>query len=161
MTDNIARALALQAQRNIESAGLTDEQLADLTANTEARHIHDNKTILDNITTDKINEWDKKSTFSGNYNDLTNKPTIPSKMSELTNDANYAKTSELPKIDATLKQYGQAADAAKAGERIGEVEKKIPTKVSELTNDSKYATESQLLSVSYSDGIIKLSKEVN
>ena len=37
-------------------------------------HDHSNKTILDSITTSKINEWDSKSDFSGNYNDLTNKP---------------------------------------------------------------------------------------
>ena len=55
-------------------------------------HSHSNKTILDSITTSKINEWDSKSDFSGNYNDLTNKPTIPTKVSELTNDENYLTT---------------------------------------------------------------------
>lgn len=43
---------------------------------------------------------------------------IPSKVSELENDEKYAKTSELPQIDATLKQSGQAADAAETGKRI-------------------------------------------
>ena len=37
-------------------------------------HSHTNKTILDNITADKVTSWDNKSNFSGNYNDLTNKP---------------------------------------------------------------------------------------
>lgn len=41
-------------------------------------HSHSNKTVLDNITSSKVNSWDNKSTFSGSYNDLTNKPTIPS-----------------------------------------------------------------------------------
>lgn len=41
-------------------------------------HTHQNKATLDAITSAKINEWDNKSTFSGNYKDLTNKPTIPS-----------------------------------------------------------------------------------
>ena len=31
------------------------------------------------------------SSFSGSYNDLTNKPTIPTKTSQLTNDSNYVK----------------------------------------------------------------------
>ena len=34
----------------------------------------------------------------------------------------------------------------------------IPSRTSELTNDSHYATESQLLSISYSNGVLKLKK---
>ena len=52
-------------------------------------HSHNNKSVLDGITSDKIVEWNNKSVFSGNYNDLTNKPTIPTKVSELTNDEGY------------------------------------------------------------------------
>lgn len=36
-----------------------------------------------------INNWNNKSNFSGDYNDLQNKPTIPTKTSELTNDSNF------------------------------------------------------------------------
>ena len=52
-------------------------------------HSHSNKSVLDGITSNKITEWDNKSTFSGNYNDLTNKPTIPTKVSDLPNDSGY------------------------------------------------------------------------
>lgn len=38
------------------------------------------------ITSQDITDWNNKSDFSGNYNDLTNKPTIPTKTSDLTND---------------------------------------------------------------------------
>ena len=41
-------------------------------------HDHDNKVALDTVTEEKIASWDAKSNFSGSYNDLTNKPTIPS-----------------------------------------------------------------------------------
>lgn len=41
------------------------------------------------VTTAKINAWDAKSDFSGSYDDLTNKPTIPNKTSELTNDSGF------------------------------------------------------------------------
>lgn len=65
----------------------------------------------------KIAKWfvDLKTVaFTGKYSDLTGTPTIPSKLSELSNDAEYAKTSQ------------------------------IPTKVSSLSNDSKYQTETDV-----------------
>ena len=40
-------------------------------------HIHGNLPTLEKITADKISEWDNKSNFSGDYNDLINKPDIP------------------------------------------------------------------------------------
>ena len=62
--------------------------------------------------------WNAKSNFDGDYNSLTNKPTIPTKTSQLTNDSNFATTSQ------------------------------IPTKTSQLTNDSGFATTSQIPDVS-------------
>lgn len=56
----------------------------------------------------------KTVAFSGSYNDLTNKPSIPSKVSQLTNDTKYI----------------TAAD--------------IPTKVSSFTNDSNFQTDTQV-----------------
>lgn len=44
------------------------------------------------ITNNDISNWNNKSDFSGNYNDLTNKPTIPTvptNISSFTNDAGY------------------------------------------------------------------------
>ena len=40
-------------------------------------HTHSNLSTLNKVTESKLREWDNKSNFSGNYNDLTNKPTIP------------------------------------------------------------------------------------
>ena len=45
-----------------------------------------------NITQTNITNWNNKSDFSGNYNDLTNKPTIPTvptNVSAFTNDVGY------------------------------------------------------------------------
>lgn len=42
-----------------------------------------------NITNNDITNWNNKSDFSGDYEDLSNKPTIPSKTSDLTNDSGY------------------------------------------------------------------------
>lgn len=41
-------------------------------------HTHNNKALLDTLNSDRLSSWDNKSNFSGSYNDLTNKPTIPS-----------------------------------------------------------------------------------
>lgn len=45
--------------------------------------------IASGITSADISAWNGKSDFSGSYNDLTNKPTIPSKTSQLTNDSGF------------------------------------------------------------------------
>lgn len=76
---------------------------------------------------------------SGNYNDLNNKPNIPSKTSELQNDSGYltehqdisgkADKSELAKV-ATTGEYSDLLHTPT-----------IPTKTSELQNDSGFLTE--------------------
>ena len=91
------------------------------------------------ITEEDIINWDNKSDFSGNYNDLTNKPTIPSKTSDLVNDSGfitknvddltyYTKTSSLASV-ATTGNYNELINLPT-----------IPTKVSDLNNDSGFIT---------------------
>lgn len=41
------------------------------------------------ITEAERTSWNAKSNFSGSYNDLTDKPTIPTKVSQLTNDSSF------------------------------------------------------------------------
>lgn len=55
---------------------------------------HSGNTTM-HVTASEKNTWNNKSDFSGNYNDLTNKPTIPSKTSDLTNDSNFATTGDV------------------------------------------------------------------
>ena len=57
--------------------------------------------------------------FSGDYDDLTNKPSIPAKTSDLTNDSNFITAAQAPV---------QTSD--------------LPTAVSELANDSNFITAS-------------------
>ena len=47
------------------------------------------------VTTAQTAAWNAKSDFSGNYNDLSNKPTIPTSASQLTNDSGYITSSAL------------------------------------------------------------------
>jgi hypothetical protein len=60
------------------------------------------------------------SGFSGDYNDLTNKPSIPSNNTELTNGANYITAAEAPVQPSDIPT--------------------VPTTVSSFTNDSNYIT---------------------
>ena len=55
-----------------------------------AVHSHTNKDVLDRITASDISAWNDKSDFSGSYNDLSDLPTIPTKLSDLKNDTPYA-----------------------------------------------------------------------
>lgn len=57
-------------------SGLTDEQAVAIAANTAARHTHDNKTVLDDITSEKIAEWDGKQP-AGDYLTSETDPTVP------------------------------------------------------------------------------------
>ena len=78
------------------------------------------------------------SSFNGDYNSLTNKPTIPTKTSQLTNDSGFI-------TDAALTGYAKTTD--------------IPTKTSQLENDSHYITvnEAPVTSVNNKTGVVQLN----
>lgn len=48
-----------------------------------------NGTTLSLVTTGEKATWNAKSSFSGSYSDLTDKPTIPTSVSQLTNDTGF------------------------------------------------------------------------
>lgn len=99
------------------------------------------------VTTSLSNKVDSSSlasvATSGSYSDLSNKPTIPTKTSELTNDSNFVSSSNL----ATVATSGSYADLSN--------KPTIPTKTSDLTNDSNFVSSTSLATVatsgSYSD----------
>ena len=55
---------------------------------------HSGNTTM-HVTESEKTTWNNKSDFSGNYNDLSNKPTIPTSASQLTNDSGYITSSAL------------------------------------------------------------------
>lgn len=70
------------------------EQKAILSAHTANTNVH--------VTAQDKTNWNNKSNFSGSYNDLTNKPTIPTSASQLTNDAGYITSNDITgKTDVT------------------------------------------------------------
>ena len=81
----------------------TGTEWVEILNDLSAVHEHTNKNVLDNITLEDISNWNAKSDFSGSYNDLTDKPTIPTNVSQLTNDLSLATeefvTTEISKID--------------------------------------------------------------
>lgn len=123
-----------------------DEQLSNKSninhTHTEL-HTHNNKDVLDVITQEKINEWNSKSDFSGDYNDLINKPTIPTLDGYATE--NYVKNAI---ADAQLNGGGGGGtgsidlsgyatkDELNAKANVSD----IPTKTSQLENDSNFLT---------------------
>ena len=71
---------------------LTQHQDISNLAKKSELHSHSNKTLIDGITQTNIDNWNAKSNFSGNYNDLTNKPsipTVPTNVSAFANDKGY------------------------------------------------------------------------
>lgn len=70
--------------KDLSTNDFDDTYKANVDDNTDARHTHTNKQVLDNITSNDVNNWNNKSDFSGSYNDLSNKPTIPSEVTENT-----------------------------------------------------------------------------
>lgn len=82
---------------------------------------------------------------SGSYNDLSNKPNIPTKTSQLTNDSDFVVSSNL----ATVASSGSYTDLSN--------KPTIPTKTSELTNDSNFVPSSSLATVATSGSYNDLS----
>lgn len=70
----------VQTQIDNSISGKTNQ--SDFSAHTANTTVH--------ITAEERTSWNAKSDFSGSYNDLTDKPTIPSKTSDLTNDSDFA-----------------------------------------------------------------------
>lgn len=113
----------------------TPEINFDIYALKSELHNHNNKSILDGITSDKITEWNNKSTFSGSYNDLTNKPTIPTVTNNLTNDLKN-------KYDAAY-THSQSAHAPANAQKNSDITKsEIEAK---LTGDITSHTHSNLM----------------
>lgn len=81
--------------------------------------------VAANITSTDIVNWNNKSDFSGDYNDLTNKPTIPAAQVNADWNATSGKAVILNKPTIPT----------------------VPTKVSAFTNDANYISEDDVISV--------------
>jgi len=107
-----------------------------ITGYTETDPIY-SASVAAGITSSDITAWNNKSDFSGNYNDLTNKPTIPA--AQVNSDWNA--TSGLARI---LNKPTLATVATSGSYNDLSGKPTIPTKTSDLTNDGSDSTAAYL-----------------
>lgn len=122
--DNTARTKIESLEEQIENHNHDDKYLLKDAVINNNNHVHENIEVLNNITNDKITEWNNKSNFSGNYEDLINKPDIPSV-------EGLAKEETLEQIRQEL--TGKITELL---EKMNQIEVKLDTLISEgLPND--------------------------
>ena len=95
-----------------------------------------------------------KGLFSGKYSDLSGKPTIPTKTSQLTNDSQFVTETGIntkgyltEETDPTVPAWAKAATKPSyTADEVGALpaDTAIPKKVSDLSNDSGFQTASQV-----------------
>ena len=101
-----------------------------------------------NATTGAAQILNKPTLFSGNYNDLTNKPTIPTvptNVSAFTNDAGYITSAAIPAIPTVpINVSAFTNDAGYITSTDIPAIPTVPTNVSAFTNDAAYITLAQV-----------------
>lgn len=102
------------------------------------------------ITSAKISSWDAKSDFSGSYNDLADKPTIPSEVTEQTvsgwgftkNTGTYSKPSGgIPKTDLESAVQTSLGKADTALQSFTESDPTVPSWAKQSTKPTYTASE--------------------
>lgn len=95
LVDNISSG---ECQQMIDASISGKTNQSDFSGHTADTTIH--------VTNSEKSNWNAKSDFSGSYNDLTDKPTIPTSASQLTNDSGYITSGDAQsQIDNSLSGY--------------------------------------------------------
>lgn len=124
------------------------------------------KTETNTLLAAKANTADlARVATSGSYNDLSNKPTIPTvptNVSAFVNDAGYLTQHQSLAGYATEqwvenKGYITSAPVSSVNGQTGAVVINVPTKTSDLTNDSGYITSAPVSSVNGQTGAVVLN----
>lgn len=114
------------------------------------------------LTSQTQTDWNATSGVAA----IKNKPTIPSKTSQLTNDSNFATTGAIPtKVSQLTNDSGYLTTQVRADwnatSGYGVINNKptIPTKTSQLTNDSGFLTTQQQADWSASSGVTAIKNK--
>ncbi len=99
------------------------------------------------------------SSFDGDYNSLTNKPTIPTKTSDITNDSGFITEADIP-VKSVNGKTGEVTLDAKAVGALPDTTV-IPSKTSELDNDSGYITELALEPYAKTENVPTKTSQLN
>ena len=107
LTTNVSNK-PLSAAQGVALKALIDELEVALNGKVSTGDFtnHTGNTVM-HVTATEKQTWNNKSNFSGSYTDLSNKPTIPSKTSQLTNDSNFITDDAVPNIS-----YGTCSTVA-------------------------------------------------
>ena len=166
--DSSVQASLEKADSSLSTTGDATNVTNTITTASTRANLQTGETL--GISLGKIRKWfnDLKAVaFSGSYNDLSDKPTIPTKTSQLTNDSGYLTSVPVTSVDGStgavttnaVKYVSQSltnTQKTQARTNIGagtssfsgsynDLSNKptIPSKTSDLTNDSNFITSSE------------------
>lgn len=131
-------------------------------AGAQAKFLRGDGTWQTALTSQTQADWNATSGVAA----IKNKPTIPTKTSELVNNSNFATTEAIPtKVSQLTNDSGYLTTQIRADwnatEGYGVINNKptIPTKVSQLTNDSGFLTTQQQADWSASSGVTAIKNK--
>jgi len=138
MTGDVAMTKSTIGLGNVDNTSDVDKPISIATQN--ALNLKVNTSLLATVAT------------TGSYNDLSNKPIVPTKTSDLTNDSGYQTSTQVASNISIETSNRQTADNDLQGQITSNDTDilnlqntkanitDIPTKISELTNDSGFLT---------------------
>ena len=147
--DNINKKIVLV----LDNGNTIDVPVGDLVAGLQSEITSNNKLASDLVDdTNQVNKfvsasekqtWNNKSDFSGDYEDLSNKPTIPEDLSDLNDDATHRLVTDIEKTTWNNKSNFSGSYNDLTDKPTIPV---VPTNVSAFTNDAGYLTQHQDIS---------------
>lgn len=81
-----ANASELNSHTSDGTIHITDAERTNMEDANSKKHAHENKGVLDGITSELVTAWNNKSEFSGSYNDLADKPDLSSAGGSISED---------------------------------------------------------------------------
>ena len=169
--DNVELTPDSENKVNISKSELNIPEVVQETGQSTSKVMSQNS--VSSILSQKANLNDLSNVaYSGSYIDLSNKPNIPTKTSDLTNDSNFISNSDLSESyynksqtdnllssKANTNDLSTVATSGQYSDLSGLPS--IPNKTSDLTNDSNFVSSSSLATVatsgSYNDLLDKPS----